>query len=143
MFKWITSLFSSTKLLIGSGLVILSLLGASYGLYNAKVKAEYQLGILRAEKASYEAALISSTNVIIDLNNRIIKSKQESVDYQNESLNIKKQYNSLQEKFDSHKGRDEAIINNPKLMNKFINKSFNELIDKVSCNSGDLDKCKK
>lgn len=135
------AILSQFKLLIASGVALVSLSAVCYGLYNAKEVAEARLGIEVAQRASYEAALESSGEHIKELNDRIALAKKQAVQYQEEVSKIKVDYSELQSKLESHKGREEAILAKPQVVNKLINKSFNELIDKVSCNSGDLTKC--
>lgn len=137
------AILSQFKLLIASGLALVSLSAVCWGLYNAKEVAEYRLGIEVAQSASYEAALESSYDSIKELNERIILAKKQAVQYQEEVSKIKAGYSDLESKLEGHKGREEAILAKPKVVNKLINKSFNQLIDKVSCNSGDLTKCIK
>lgn len=137
------AILSQFKLLIASGIALVSLSAVCYGLYNAKEVAEYRLGIEVAQRSSYEAALKDSYEAIQDLNKRIDVAKQEAIKYQEEVKDIKLDYSELQSKYESHKGREEAILKKPQVVNKLINNSFNELIDKVSCNSGDLTKCIK
>lgn len=137
------AILSQFKLLIASGIALVSLSAVCYGLYNAKEVAEYRLGIEVAQRSSYEAALKDSYEAIQDLNKRIDVAKQEAIKYQEEVKDIKLDYSELQSKYGSHKGREEAILKKPQVVNKLINNSFNELIDKVSCNSGDLTKCIK
>ena len=129
------------KLAIASGIALVSLSAVCWGLYNAKEVAEARLGIEVAQRAATEAALVSSTAFIEDLNERIILAKKEAVKYQGEVSQIKLDYSELQGKFEGHKGREATILRKPKVVNKLINRSFNTLIDKVSCNSGDLTKC--
>ena len=135
------AILSQFKLLIASGLAIVSLSVVCWGLYNAKEVAQARLGIEVAQRAATEAALVSSAAFIEDLNQRIILAKKESVKYQEEVSKIKVDYSELQGKFESHMGREASILRKPQVVNKLINKSFNQLIDKVSCNSGDLTKC--
>ena len=132
---------SQFKLAIASGIALVSLSAVCWGLYNAKEVAQARLGIEVAQRAATEAALVSSNAFIEDLNQRIILAKKESVQYQEEVSKIKVDYSELQGKFESHKGREAAILRKPQVVNKLINRSFNQLIDKVSCNSGDLTKC--
>ena len=108
---------SQFKLMIVGGLAFVSLSAVCWGLYNAKEVAQARLGIEVAQRAATEAALVSSTAFIGELNQRIILAKKEAVQYQEEVTKIKIGYTELQGKFESHKGREAAILRKPKVVN--------------------------
>jgi chromosome segregation ATPase len=124
-------------------LLVLALSGVSYGLYQKAEKAESALVFMEAEKASVEAALKSSNEAIVNLNNRIKEAQRAAQELSEANTKLTSDFNQKKSEFESHIGRlENAFSKHPKLMTKLVNRSFDKFIDEVSCNSGDKNSCK-
>lgn len=123
--------------------VIILLSSFSYGLYKDRESLETKLTFKDAENASLRASNESSLEAIVNLNKRIITAQRASQELTEANKKLSLDFNNTKAKLEDHIGRlANAYEKKPTLMLKLTNKSFDEFIDEVSCNSGDLESCK-
>lgn len=132
------------KSMIVGGLIIVTLSAACYGFYQKASRAEQELITEQALRVSVEAALESSNKAILTLNERIKSSQRAAQELTERNLKLTNQYTETKMELEEHIGRLEKAFNkHPQLMEKLVNKSFDDFIDQVSCNSGAIKSCKK
>lgn len=132
------------KSTLALGLLSLVLTASCFGFYQKAKRFEEAYLQEQAITASYKAAVESSNKAIQNLNERIKTSQRASQELSQQKNELEKDFQREEAKLKSHIGRLEKAFNEkPKLMEKIINKSFNDFIDKVSCNSGNLTSCKE
>ena len=133
-----------TKLLAGVLVAVILASVSGYYVMKSQITTLQENNIQYAEDlALTQAALESATTAINEMTAQMQQMAADNQQIQQQAAEVEQEKREVIERLRKAEGRQEVVFQKPGLVERMINKDYAEFSDRISCNTGAMEKCEE